>query len=89
MATIKDLCTKEIVSWATDDNMKTELCKQALKAAVKRHRPPKGLIHHSDQGVQYCSQDYQELLKEHNMICSMSRKAIVTITHRLKRFLVR
>lgn len=74
LATIKDLCTKEIVGWATDDNMKTELCKQALKAAVRRHRPPKGLIHHSDRGVQYCSQEYQELLKEHNMICSMSRK---------------
>jgi len=40
LAAIKDLCTKEIVGWATDNNMKTKLCKRALKAAVMRHRPP-------------------------------------------------
>lgn len=52
LATVKDIFTKEIVGWATADNMKTELCKQALKSAVMRHRPTEGLIHHSDRGVQ-------------------------------------
>jgi putative transposase len=47
---------------------------KALNNAVMRHRPSEGLIHHSDRGVQYCSYDYQALLKEHKMICSMSRK---------------
>ena len=74
LATVKDICTKEIVGWATSDNMKTELCIKALESAIKRQRPPKGLIHHSDRGVQYCSKDYQALLTKNQMTCSMSRK---------------
>ena len=74
LATVKDIFTKEIVGWATEDNMKAELCMKALKNAVMRHKPPKGLVHHSDRGVQYCSKEYQEFLKKHGMICSMSRK---------------
>ncbi|HBC92809.1 MAG TPA: IS3 family transposase [Pelotomaculum sp.] len=74
LATVKDICTKEIVGWATANHMKTELCLTALRNAIKRHRPPKGLIHHSDRGVQYCSKDYRKYLKKNNMICSMSRK---------------
>ena len=74
LATIKDLFNKEIVGWATADHMKTELCERALQNAVKRHRPPRGLIHHSDRGVQYCSKKYQDLLKRYGMTCSMSRK---------------
>ncbi|HEY9059523.1 MAG TPA: IS3 family transposase [Pseudobacteroides sp.] len=52
LATVKDIFTKEIVGWATDSNMKTELCIRALNNAVMRHKPSKGLIHHSDRGVQ-------------------------------------
>jgi putative transposase len=74
LATVKDLFTKEIVGWATADNMRADLCVKALKGAVMRHRPPKNLIHHSDRGVQYCSDKYQEKLKKYGMICSMSRK---------------
>lgn len=74
LATVKDIFTKEIVGWSTADNMKTELCIEALKNAIKRHRPPKGVFHHSDRGIQYCSNKYQAFLKKHGMICSMSRK---------------
>jgi putative transposase len=74
LATVKDIFTKEIVGWATDDNMKTELCIRALNNAVKMHKPSEGVIHHSDRGVQYCSHNYQALLKKKKMICSMSRK---------------
>lgn len=74
LATVKDIFTKEIVGWATDDNMKTKLCTKALENAIRMHRPAKGLIHHSDRGVQYCSTEYQQLLKKNNIICSMSRK---------------
>lgn len=74
LATVKDIHTKDIVGWATADNMKTSLCKRALGNAVNRYKPQEGLIHHSDRGVQYCSKEYQELLKKHGMICSMSRK---------------
>jgi putative transposase len=74
LATVKDIYTKEITGWATANHMKTELCLKALKNAVKRYRPPKGIIHHSDRGVQYCSKEYQSLLKKTKMVCSMSRK---------------
>jgi len=74
LATVKDIFNKEIVGWAVSDNMKTDLCIRALDNAVKRHHPPEGLIHHSDRGVQYCSHNYQDYLKKHKMICSMSRK---------------
>jgi len=74
LAMVKDIFTKEIVGWATDSNMRTELCIKALENAVGRHKPPRGIIHHSDRGVQYCSREYQATLKKHGMICSMSRK---------------
>jgi putative transposase len=74
LATVKDIFTKDIVGWATANHMRAELCIKALESAIKRYRPLKGLIHHSDRGVQYCSKDYQELLKKHGMVCSMSRK---------------
>lgn len=55
LATVKDIFTKEIVGSATDDNMRTELCTKALSNAIMQHKPPKGLIHHSDRVVQYCT----------------------------------
>jgi putative transposase len=54
--------------------MRRSLCIKALDNAIRRHRPPIGLIHHSDRGVQYCSHEYQDYLKKHQIICSMSRK---------------
>jgi putative transposase len=74
LATMKDIFQKEIVGWSLADHMRTELCTKALENAVMKHRPPKGLMHHSDRGSQYCSKDYQEALKTNGMICSMSRK---------------
>ena len=74
LATVKDICTKEIVGWSAAEHMRKELCLDALDNAVKRHRPAPGLIHHSDRGSQYCSHKYQEALTGYKMICSMSRK---------------
>ena len=74
LATVKDLCDKQIVGWSAADNMRKELCLDALDNAVKRHRPAPGLIHHSDRGSQYCSYAYQSSLADNKMICSMSRK---------------
>ncbi|MDD4402696.1 MAG: DDE-type integrase/transposase/recombinase [Desulfitobacteriaceae bacterium] len=62
LATVKDIFTKEIVGWATDNNMRKELCIKALENAVRRHKPPRGTIHYSDRGVQYCSREYQATL---------------------------
>lgn len=74
LATIKDLFHKGIVGWALGNHMRMELCLDALNNAIKRHRPPKGLIHHSDQGSQYCSHGYVKALETHGIVRSMSRK---------------
>jgi len=74
LAIVKDLHTKEIVGWALEKHMRTDLCLKALQKAFKKHRPGKGLLHHSDRGSQYCSHEYQNKLRSYGMIPSMSRK---------------
>lgn len=74
LAAVKDIFHKKIVGWALAPHMRTELCLEALENAVKRHRPPKGLIHHSDQGSQFCSNDYIEALERQGFKRSMSRR---------------
>ena len=74
LAGIKDLFNGEIVGYAMSERMTRELVGKALFNAVKAKRPSVGLIHHSDRGSQYCSHDYQRLLKQFGMKSSMSRK---------------
>lgn len=74
LASVLDLCTREIVGWRLADHMTTELVLEALKDAYDAKKPKEGLIHHSDRGAQYASTEYRELLKSYNMISSMSRK---------------
>jgi transposase InsO family protein len=74
LAIVMDLYSRRIVGWAMSKNINTELALAALKMAIKNRRPSKGLIHHSDRGVQYASNDYQVALNKHNITCSMSRK---------------
>jgi transposase InsO family protein len=52
----------------------TALAKDALQMAIGRRRPSAGLIHHTDRGRQYASYAYQDLLKDHGMVCRMSGK---------------
>lgn len=52
----------------------SQLIEDALIMAITRCKPPKGVIHHSDRGSQYCSDTYQTLSKQHGFICSMSGK---------------
>jgi putative transposase len=70
----KDLFNGEIVGYALGSRITTELVTQSLFRAVKNRRPPQGLIHHSDRGIQYCSPHYQKLLDQFRMKASMSRK---------------
>ncbi len=74
LAIVVDLFSRRIVGWETSDRMKADLATTALKRALVLRQPPKGLIHHSDRGSQYCSDDYQKLIKEHGIIPSMSGK---------------
>lgn len=70
----KDLCTGEVVGYAMSNRINRALVSKSLFRAVASKRPPKGLINHSDRGSQYCSLDYQKLIKQFGMIASMSRK---------------
>ena len=74
LAGVMDLFGRRLVGWAMDRQMKTELVSAALKQAIGRTGAPKGVLIHSDRGVQYASKDYQQLLGRHGFICSMSRK---------------
>lgn len=74
LAAVLDLYSRRVVGWHMAPHMRTELVEKALEMAIKQRRPGANLIHHSDRGSQYASIDYQKLLKEHEMKCSMSRK---------------
>jgi transposase InsO family protein len=74
LATVMDLCLRRVVGWAMDERMTRGLVIDALDMAVKNRRPGSGVLHHSDRGSQYASDDYQERLKKYKMVCSMSRK---------------
>ena len=68
----KDLFTKEIVGYAMGERLSRNLVNQSLLQAVTTKRPEKGLIHHSDRGSQYCSHEYQGLLRQFGFEMSMS-----------------
>jgi putative transposase len=75
LAAIKDLATREIVGWSMADHLRAELCVDALVMAIRRHGPPpRGLIQHSDRGVQYASEPYRAVLERHGITQSMSRR---------------
>lgn len=74
VAGVKDLFTREIVGYAVDKRMTTELCISALNMAIKRRKPKRGLILHSDRGSQYCAKDYTKRAESVGMVISMSRK---------------
>ncbi len=68
----KDLFTSEIVGYAMGERLTRNLVNQSLLEAVTTRRPEKGLLHHSDRGSQYCSHEYQSLLKQFGLEVSMS-----------------
>ena len=74
LAVILDLYSRRIVGWAVSNRMKRDLAIRALDMAVALRQPPKGCIHHTDRGSQYCSHDYQKRLKKHGFEISMSGK---------------
>jgi putative transposase len=73
MAVVLDAFSRRVVGWALNSSLRSTVAVDALKQAIENRRPPPGLVHHSDRGVQYASHDYTELLREQGAICSMSR----------------
>lgn len=74
LAVIVDLYSRQVVGWAMQSQMTTDLVLQALVSAVWKRKPAAGLIIHSDQGSQFTSSDWLSLLKQRGMIPSMSRR---------------
>jgi putative transposase len=75
LATVMDLYSRKIVGWAMADHSRADLPLAALRMAISVQRPGKGLIHHSDRGVQYASAEYRKLMQSAGLRASMSRRA--------------
>ena len=74
LAAVRDLATREVVGWSMADHLGAGLACDALLMAIRRRRPPRGLLHHSDRGSQYASKPYRAILARHGIRQSMSRK---------------
>ena len=74
LAVLLDLFSRKVVGWAMSERMTASLVCDALQMALWRRKKPTGMIVHSDRGSQYCSHDYQRLLKAHELRSSMSAK---------------
>lgn len=74
LAVVLELFSRKVVGWALSDSLATPLVSAALRRAVETRRPRRGeLLHHSDRGCQYTSDDYQQTLRTLGVTCSMSR----------------
>ena len=73
LAVILDLFARRVVGWAASARNDTQLALEALGAALRLRNPPAGLVHHSDRGSPYASEDYRQALAARGIIASMSR----------------
>jgi putative transposase len=74
LAVILDAYSRRVIGWHLDDTLADSLTLTALRMALAQRPVPVGLVHHSDCGVQYASGDYTQLLQDHHITISMSRK---------------
>jgi putative transposase len=74
LAVVLDAFSRRVIGWALGRTLEAQLAVTALRMALIERQPAPGLVHHSDRGVQYASQDYTEMLKQHKATISMSRK---------------
>ena len=74
LAVVMDLHSRRVVGWKCSERLTTPLVSEALAMAYWQRKPKPGLIMHSDRGIQYASNQYQQQLKQYGMVCSMSRK---------------
>lgn len=73
VAVVMDLFSRRVVGWSMSSQMTAQLVSDAMLMAIWRRGPVTALLHHSDQGSQYTSEQFQRLLKEHSVTCSTSR----------------
>ena len=74
LAAILDAFSRRVIGWALSRSIDTQLTLAALCHALTTRTIPEGLVHHSDRGVQYAATEYVQLLDEHDVRISMSRK---------------
>ena len=83
LAVILDAYSRRVIGWALDRTLEDELPLAALRMALTRRTVQPGLVHHSDRGSQYASNDYTDLLKAHHIAISMSARRILGTTRRV------
>jgi putative transposase len=74
LAVLLDLYSRRVIGWAMSERNDEALTLSALAMALEQRRPGPGLIHHSDRGTTYSAGTYQDVLAQHGIVCSMSRK---------------
>ena len=74
LAAVMDLYSRRIIGWSMAESMEASLVVDALHMAVGRRGAPRHLLHHSDQGRQYGSEEFQNALRLQGITCSMSRR---------------
>ena len=74
LAVILDLHSRRVIGWAVSNRMKRDLAIRVLSMAIAFRAPPTSCIHHTDRGSQYCSHDYQKILRQHGFKAAMSGK---------------
>jgi putative transposase len=77
VAAVIDLFSRRVVGWSMSAAMTAQLVTDALVMAIWRRGKPDALLHHSDRGSQYTSEQFQRLMAEHGVTCSMSRSGNV------------
>jgi putative transposase len=75
LALVLDAFSRKVIGWKLDRTLAARLATDALLQAIASRRPPPGVVHHSDRGIQYASAEYVGVLKQHEMVPSMSRPA--------------
>ena len=86
MAAVIDLFSRRVVGWSMSATMTAQLVTDALMMAIWRRGKPDALLHHSDQGSQYTSEQFQRLMADNGVTCSMSRPGNVWDNAAMKSF---
>jgi len=74
LAAILDACSRKVIGYAISRSLETALTLEALRLAISQRKPKPGVIHHSDQRIQYASDEYVTELKKYGFAISMSRR---------------
>ncbi len=74
LAVVLDLRSRRVVGWSMSQSLQETIVLDALRMALARRQPGRGIVHHSDRGSQYAGEACRKLLSDHGMVCSMSRR---------------